>query len=127
MTPRIVVLTALAVLATSGMAAAAETRAEIPFANSGGIDDWRAESDRVIYVKGRDRQWFKAELLTDCLGLKFAEKIGFKTEASGAFNRFSSILVDGKSCPLSSFEKSDPPAKKDKDKDKDKDKEAAKP
>jgi hypothetical protein len=96
---------------------AADTKtpvAEIPFANNGGINDWRADSDRVIYVQGQNRQWFKGELLSDCIGLRYAERIAFETEASGAFNKFSSIKVDGKNCPLTSFEKSDPPPKKDK-------------
>lgn len=103
-----------AVAAESGADKSSERPAEIPFANSGGINNWRAENDRVIYVQGNGRQWFKAELMTDCIGLRFAENIGFETEASGAFNRFSSIKVDGRTCHISSFEKSDPPPKKDK-------------
>jgi len=118
MITRKILCVAAATFAALGTAAAAdkpaETRAEIPFANSGGINNWSAESDRVLYVQGRNRQWFKAELLTDCIGLRFAENIGFKTEASGAFNRFSSVKVEGRDCPVSSFEVSDPPAKKEK-------------
>ena len=57
------------------------------------------------------------------MGLRFAEHIGFETEASGSFSKFSSITVEGRKCPLTSLEKSDaPPSKKDK-----KEKEAAKP
>ena len=111
----ILVLAALA----SAPTFAADT-AEIPFANKGGIQDWRAETDRVLYVQGQNRQWFKAELLSDCIGLRFAERIAFETEASGAFNKFSSVKVDGRDCPVSSFEKSGPPPKKEK-------KDAAKP
>lgn len=87
---------------------------EIPFADKGGIQDWRADNDRVLYVQGQNRQWYKAELMSDCIGLRFAEHIGFDTEASGAFNKFSSIKVEGRDCPVSSFEKSDPPPKKEK-------------
>jgi hypothetical protein len=88
--------------------------AEIPFADKGGIQDWRADNDRVLYVQGQNRQWYKAELMSDCIGLRYAERIGFDTEASGAFNKFSSIKVEGRDCPVSSFEKSDPPPKKEK-------------
>lgn len=128
MIARIFMLSAVAAIATMNVTTAAETaktetQAEIPFANNGGIHDWRADSDRALYVQGRDRQWYKAGLLSDCMGLWFADNIGFKTEANGSFNRFSSIIVEGRNCPLTSFEKSDPPPpKKDK-----KAKEAANP
>jgi len=92
---------------------AADT-AQIPFANNGGINDWRAENDRVLYVQGQNRQWYKAELMSDCIGLRFAERIGFDTEASGAFNKFSSVKVEGRTCAVTSFEKSDAPPKKEK-------------
>lgn len=90
-------------------------RIEIPFANLGGIEDWRPDGDRTLYVQGRNRQWYKAELMTSCIGLNFAEHIGFVVEPSGAFDRFSAILVDHRECQISSLEKSDkPPSKKDK-------------
>jgi hypothetical protein len=106
-----VLVLAAALVALPALAAAP---AEIPFANNGGIQDWRAENDRVIYVQGQNRQWYRAELMSDCIGLRYAETIGFDTEASGAFNRFSSIKVEGRNCPVSSFEKSDSPPKKEK-------------
>lgn len=95
--------------------ATASDTAEIPFADKGGIQDWRADSDRVLYVQGQNRQWFKAELMSDCIGLRFAERIGFDTEASGAFNKFSSVKVEGRTCAVTSFEKSDAPPKKEKE------------
>jgi hypothetical protein len=118
-----IVLGATIGTATVGTAQAAEkaapkTDASIPFANNGGIDDWRAENDRTLYVKGRtDRQWFKAELLSDCIGLNFADRIAFEPDASGSLTKFSAIVVEGRKCPFTSFEKVDgPPAKKDKEK-----------
>ena len=103
------------VMAEGDVKPKSNTRAEIPFANRGGINDWRADSDHVLYVQGRNRQWYRAELFTDCIGLNFAENIGFVVEPSGTFDRFSAIVVEHRECKLRSLEKSDkPPSKKEK-------------
>lgn len=113
MTSRIGICVA-ALLGVFGAASAAQS-AEIPFANNGGIRNWQADSDRVLYIQGNGQQWFKAELMTNCTGLRFAEQIGFETETSGAFNKFSSIIVEGRKCAVSSFEESEkPPTRKEK-------------
>ncbi len=90
-------------------------RPEIAFANNGGIRNWQADGQKTLYVQGNGAQWYKAEFLSNCTGIDFAEQIAFETETSGAFNKFSSVLVEGRKCPVSSFEKSDkPPTKKEK-------------
>lgn len=80
--------------------------ASIPFANLGGIRDWRATSDDTLYIQGRSGQWYRASLLGDCQGLRFEQSIGFVIEPSGSFDKFSSILVNGHECPLTSMTKS---------------------
>ena len=86
---------------------------EIPFANLGGIRDWRADGDRALYVQGRNRQWYHAELMAPCTDLPFTERIGFVVEPNGDFDRWSSILVRGQQCVLTSFAESGPPPEKD--------------
>ncbi len=93
-----------------GEAAPSGRDASIPFANLGGVYDWAADGNHALYIEGIDRKWYHAELLGPCIDLPFAEHIGFVTEpGSGAFNRFSSILVRGQQCPVRSLTRSDPP------------------
>jgi Family of unknown function (DUF6491) len=93
---------------------AAREEVSIPFAQFGGIDDWRADGTKALYIKGRgSNDWYYAKLFSTCQGLNFANTIGFRNEAAGDFDRFSTILVDGQSCPLTSLVKSEkPPPKK---------------
>lgn len=81
----------------------------IPFADIGGIRDWRAVDDQTLYVQGRNDQWFRAKLFAPCQGLPFDTTIGFVVEPTGSFDRFSSILVDGHECPLASLTKAAAP------------------
>jgi hypothetical protein len=90
-------------------------QAEIPFAGMGGIQDWRADGDRALYIEGRNRQWYHAELLGPCIGLNFEHSIGFVIEPMDTFDRFSAIVVDGRVCRLKSLVKSEKPAGKKKD------------
>jgi hypothetical protein len=85
--------------------------ASIPFAAGGGIDEWRPDGDKAIYLRSRG-QWYRGELLGTCFGLRTSEDIGFDTESDGSFSQHSSIVVEGKRCPLSSLEKSEEPPKR---------------
>lgn len=123
---RSVVAVIAAVLAAPTLAAGSESpgahssasstqQAVIPFANLGGIYDWAADGTRGIYIQSLNRQWFYAKLFAPCIDLPFALRVGFVTEpASGAFDRFSSIVVRGQECPVSSLTKSGPPPSRDK-------------
>ncbi|MBM3515281.1 MAG: hypothetical protein FJX59_16435 [Alphaproteobacteria bacterium] len=90
-------------------------QAEIPFAGMDGIRDWREDGNRALYVEGRNRQWYRAELFAPCHGLNFAHSIGFVVEPSDTFDRFSAVVVDGQICRLKSLVKSEKPAGKKKD------------
>ena len=84
--------------------------ASIPFANLHGIYDWSPDGTQGVYIQSIDRQWYHAQLFAPCLDLPFAQRIGFVTEpGSGAFDRFSSILVHGMECPVKSLTRSAPP------------------
>jgi hypothetical protein len=106
---------ALMALATPALAQTKDGKeVSIPFANFGGIDDWRADGRQALYIKGRrNNDWYYAKLLSSCQGLPFAEAVGFKGNPPSTFDKFSTIIVDGQSCPLVSLIKSEkPPANK---------------
>ncbi len=108
-------LLSLTAITSAGAAEKAE-RASIPFASSGGIDEWRPDGDNGLYLRARGGQWYQAKLLGPCLGLNFTETIGYVSEPDGSFDNTSSILVDGQRCALQTLEKSDkPPTRKEKE------------
>jgi hypothetical protein len=116
MKPVFTVCVAAALLTVSALADdTAQRDARIPFANLGGIRDWSADGDRAIYIQASSGNWYRAELLGRCLDLPFANRVGFVAEpASGAFTRFSSILVRGRECAVRSLTPSAPPSSKAK-------------
>lgn len=110
----------LALLAAAGAAFASEARPTIstkdyiPFANSGGIRDWKADRDQGLWVQDAHRQWYYAKLMSPCIGLNFAQTIGFDTHPLGRFDKFSSIFVPGAGggrCAVRSFTVSGAPPK----------------
>ncbi len=106
--PRVAAAVALVAVAAPGVRAEEEEsfqRAVINFVDLGGIDDWRADGSDAILIKGRNKSWFRATFFGACIGLQFAETIGFITDSSGALDKFSSILVDGERCWFRTFVK----------------------
>jgi hypothetical protein len=102
---------ALAIAGIAG-AANAETvpQASIAFANHGGIRDWEADRDRGLWVQDAHRRWYYAKLMGRCIGLNFAQSIGFDTHPLGRFDRFSAIVVPGSGkCQVQSFTPSGAP------------------
>ena len=84
-------------------------QASIPFAALGGIEDWRANGDKGLWIRGRSHKWYYAELMGSCIGLGFRDRIGFVIEPYGSFDKFSSIVVEGRVCPIRTLRESDPP------------------
>lgn len=107
----------LSALATSAVAevksADVKTEASIPFANHGGINDWRADGSQGIWVQSVGRRWYYAKFLGPCIELPFANALGFVSEPSGELNRWSSIRVPhGGRCQFIDFQASQgPPVK----------------
>lgn len=93
----------------SGETNTSATQTRIPFASFGGIEDWRAVSDELLYVEGRNDKWYRVELFAPCTGLRFDQAIGFVAEPTGSFDRFSSIVVDGRECQVRSVTPGTPP------------------
>jgi hypothetical protein len=92
--------------------------ASIPFANHGGIRDFRSDGTEAIYLQDQANRWYRATLMGSCFDLPFAEAIGYRTNADDSFDRFSSILVRGRSCPLQTLDPSGPPPEKPRHKKK---------
>lgn len=88
--------------------------ASIPFANSGSINDWQEAGENAIYVQDIQRRWYLATLMAPCLDLPYVERIGFDVRGTGRFDRFSSIIVRGTRCPLTSLVASAGPPSKTK-------------
>jgi hypothetical protein len=104
--------------ASAPAAPAAPVEARIPFANHGGIYNWEVENDRSILIQSQSGKWYRARLFNSCFDLPFSERVGFVTDSSGAFDKFSSIRVRGQTCHLSSLVETTAPAKKSKKPDK---------
>jgi len=65
---------------------------------------------RTLLIQGRNRQWYKATLFSPCFNLTTAAAVGFKTNASGSFDKFGSIVVRRQRCHLTSLVAIPPPA-----------------
>ena len=81
----------------------------IPFADHGGIRDWRAIDSDTLYVQDRRGNWYRAELSMPAPSLHFREAIGFQTSPSGRFDRWSAIVLNGQRYSLKSLTASGPP------------------
>jgi hypothetical protein len=86
--------------------------AQIPFANRGGIYNWRVLDDKTVLIESRGRKWYKATLFGNCINLSFANGLAFIPNPSGTFDKFSTIRSRGQRCPLLSLVETTPPPKK---------------
>jgi len=77
--------------------------ARIPFANRGGIRDWKAVDRDTVYFQDRQRRWYRAELFSPATGVEFVQFIGIETGPSDTFDRFSSLFIDGQKYAISSL------------------------
>ena len=95
-------------------AVAAPSESRIAF-SSRNIRNWHVVDDQTLLIQSNSRKWYKAKLLGNCPGLRFVERVGFKSNADDSFDKFSSIQVrDGQRCQLVSLTESDGPPKKPK-------------
>ncbi|MBD3649518.1 MAG: hypothetical protein HUJ31_19155 [Pseudomonadales bacterium] len=78
--------------------------ATIPFADLGGIEDWRPVGTEGILIEGRNNKWYKATFFAPCINLGHSMAVGFVTHPGGSVDRFSSIIVDGERCHFKSLE-----------------------
>jgi hypothetical protein len=107
---------AFALLATPALAAAPKAdkapdpyegrpEARINFVNNGGILGYttRRENDEdVLYIEAAGRTWYRARFFGFCDDARFANAIGFRADATGGLDRFSSVFVRHDRCALRS-------------------------
>lgn len=108
-------IAALALASSPALAADAppQREASIPFADHGGIDDWRAEGDSTVYFKDLHNRWYKAELFGPAFDLPYVEYIGIDASPSGTLDKFGAIYVRGQRYAFRSFEQvPGPPVKR---------------
>jgi Family of unknown function (DUF6491) len=86
--------------------------ASIPFANHGGIRDWRVIDRDSLLIQDTHGQWYLAKLMTSAFDLPFVEAVAFKTNPSGSLDKFSQVIVKGQAYPILYLIRTDPPAKK---------------
>ena len=96
-------------------AASKAPETSIPFAQHGGIRDWKADRDRGLWIQDTRRHWHYAQFMGRCSGISFATTIAFDTHPIGTFDRFSSVYVPyGGRCSLQSVTASEGPPRKKK-------------
>ena len=82
----------------------------IPFASFGGIRNFRAVGDDVVYLEGTHRRWYRAELNGPCINLPAALRIGFDTRYNGStLDNSSTLIVGGEACRIMSLTRADGP------------------
>jgi hypothetical protein len=68
------------------------------------IDDWRAISDRALIITANNGRRYRAELMGNCPGLRYTDRIAFVTRGEQRIDRFAGIqLPDGTRCLFRSF------------------------
>ena len=95
---------ALATPAMAGTAPPHRPEASIPFADHGGVDNWIAENDHVVWFEDNHRHWYRAELIGSATDLPFTEAIGIDARPGGTLDRFGAIFVKGRRYVFQSFE-----------------------
>jgi len=87
--------------------ASPDVEASIPFANHGGIFDWRADGTRGIWLQDPSRKWYYGTFVSSCTGLDSADTVGFQTNPSGSFDHWSTVFIRNEiPCHLASFAES---------------------
>ena len=113
---QLLALALLAAVAAPALSARSEAprpkEASIPFVRHGGIRDWEVVDRETVYIQDRGQHWYVAKLMAPCQNLNFATHIGFVTNSSDTFDRFSSILAEGRKCEVDSLTASGPPPRK---------------
>jgi hypothetical protein len=94
--PLLLVVGAAAATAQEAPPPPAEVPADRPaihFADFGGIRNWRADDDKVLFIEARNDKWYKATFFGPCWGLRSAVQIGFVSDVGSSIDRYGSIVV----------------------------------
>ena len=105
----------LALLAAAAPPPADGAQVSIPFVtHPRAIRSFKAPADDLVFLKDRQGRWYRAEMGGPCIGLRWANAVGYDTRGSLSLGRGGSILVEGQRCMIVSLTRSDPPPRKQK-------------
>lgn len=96
-----------------GSTEAAE-EARVPFLHVGRMRTFRAIDHNIVYVQAQRRQWYRVLTMGPCPNLPWARYIGVDTRGSAVFDRFSTLIVDGDRCAVSSVVRSGEPPRRER-------------
>jgi hypothetical protein len=86
-----------------------EENARIPF-GADEINSFRVGRDGSLLLRAGHREWYRAVLWAPCSrDLRFEQHIAFTDRSNQAFDRFSSVVVDGNRCPIQSLDRIEDP------------------
>lgn len=97
-------LAAMVLLTTPAIARSPQApEASIPFANHGGIYNWRAQGDDTIYFEDNHHAWYKATLFSPALDLGFKEALAVQAGPTDTLDKWSAVIIHGQRYPFTSF------------------------
>jgi hypothetical protein len=104
---------AVAAPALAAPPAPERVEASIPFVSQPrSIRSFRAVGDDLLYLRDRRGRWYRAELGGPCIGLSWANVVGYDTRGGLSLARGGSILVEGQRCMIISLTRSEAPPRK---------------
>jgi hypothetical protein len=79
--------------------------ASIPFVGFGAIRSWTARDDGSLVLEGDNKRFYRATFIGACPELKFAGPArAHKTGPVDRADRFSSIIVNGRTCQFATLD-----------------------
>lgn len=68
------------------------------------IHDWSAPNERTLIVESITGERYRADLMNNCIGLRFTNSLAFVTGGTNQLDRYSGIVLpDGTRCMFRSF------------------------
>lgn len=81
----------------------------IPFVSSIKSVEWERASDRSVYIRGGNGDWYLVRTTNRCTRLATSLALGFETSALDQLDRHGALLVQGQRCPVASISRSEGP------------------
>jgi hypothetical protein len=70
------------------------------------VNDWSAPNNQTLMIRTVDGQQYRAQMLSPCWGLQFANTVGFTTRGGNTLDRFSGVVLpDGTRCQFRNLER----------------------
>jgi hypothetical protein len=73
------------------------------------VGNWRAFTDRALYIDAGHHQWYEANLASPCWGLPDVQRVKLAMPVPNTFDTSSSVLVGHEQCPVTALFKVDRP------------------